>query len=124
MHEYTQGIADDGAAILKDGKPMTPELEKNIMSSHAEKLTAGLRAMRSDVDPDAFVYFYEQDSCYPKGSYDETEILGFPVLRCGGSTGYCGFDDYNVPFMPVWKSGSKDNQVAMLARFRNAYQDT
>lgn len=25
MSEYTQGIAGDGAAILKDGEPMTPE---------------------------------------------------------------------------------------------------
>ena len=24
-HEYSQGIASDGTAILKDGQPMTPE---------------------------------------------------------------------------------------------------
>ena len=92
------------------------------MSSHTEKVAAGLRAMR--IEPDAFIYFYENEPLGQDVTYDEPEILKIPVYRAGGSCDYCGFTDYDVPFLPVWKEQTYDKNVAALARFRNAYQDT
>lgn len=92
--------------------------EEVNMVHYIEKIAAGMRAM--NVEPDAFTYFPEQDS--PDFTYDSAIILGVPVLRCAGR--YCsyGYEDYGVPFVPVWKSQKYDGGE-LLTKFRNAYSD-
>ena len=88
------------------------------MDKYIEKVAAGLRAM--EVEPNAFVYFPEQDS--PSQTYDKTEVLGRPVYRCGGFYTHYGYQDHDVPFVPVWMTQKYDNWK-LLPRFRDAYKD-
>ena len=36
--EYSQGIANDGPVILRDGLPMTPEMIVETLNEQAEKI--------------------------------------------------------------------------------------
>lgn len=44
-HEYSQGICADGAAILKDGVPMTPEEIVRELQSASEIVQGNVQAM-------------------------------------------------------------------------------
>ncbi|MGM0825655.1 MAG: hypothetical protein ACQEUY_13160 [Pseudomonadota bacterium] len=50
MSEYTQGVCQDGAAILKDGQPLTIEQilealrERDALAAHIERLNAAIEA--------------------------------------------------------------------------------
>ena len=65
MSEYTQAVCHDGAAILKDGVPLTVEQilealrERDAMAAHVERqsellrrLVSAMRNYEMDADPD------------------------------------------------------------------------